>query len=274
MIIDFCVHPAVIWDIAAPLKERVRQFYPLEYGRRLEFTEEELLRGMDEAGVDIGVVRAQESGGLAYAAPNDKVAALVKKYPDRLVALASIDPTKGKEAVDEFERRINEGFKGLVLYPQYLHFYPNDEIVFPVYEKAIELDVPVAFIAYWSTPVSLLKYGHPALFDDVAVRYRKLKLVIDGLGGGLFEQMYVVACKNPSIYITTNAGTFIYPGGLFEQHMKTILASWISTERIIFAGEYPLSSALKQRQLVERCELSLDDRRKILGENAAKLLKL
>jgi len=274
VIIDFCLHPAVIWDIPDTLKERVRQFYPLEYGKRLEFTEEEILRGMDEAGVDIGVLRAQNSGGIGYAAPNDKVAALVKKYPDRLVALASIDPTRGKESVDEFESLIDQGFKGLILYPQYIHFYPNDEKVFPVYEKAIELDVPVTFIAYWSTPVSRLKYGHPSLFDDVAVQFRELKLVVDGLGGGLFEQMYVVACKNPNVHMTTNACPFIYPGGLFAQHMHTIINSWISLDRIIFASEYPLSSALETRQIIEGLGLSLGDRRKVLGENAARLLKL
>jgi len=274
MIVDFCVHPAHIWQIPDNLQTRVKSTYAREYGRPLELTESELLRGMDDAGVDIGVVRAQSSAGIGYAAPNDKVAAFVKKHPNRLVALASINPNDGKKAVDEFDRWVQEGFKGLVLYPQYLRFYPEDEVMNPIYEKAIELDVPVTYIAYWTTPNSLLKYGHPSHFDDVAVKYRKLKLVVDALGGGAFEDMFVVACKNPNVYMTTSACTFIYPNGVFEQHMKTIMKSWINLDRIVFAGEYPLASALDTKNVIEKLGMSHEDKKKVYGENAAKLLNL
>jgi predicted TIM-barrel fold metal-dependent hydrolase len=274
MIIDFCVHPGHIWQIPENLQQRVKSFYTLEYGKRLELTEAELIRGMDDAGVDIGVVRAQSSEGIGYAAPNAKVAAFIKKYPDRLVALASINPKEGKKAVEEFDRCVQAGFKGLVLYPQYYRIYPEDEVMYPIYEKAIELDVPVTFIAYWTTPNSLLKYGHPSHFDDVAVKYRKLKLVVDALGGGAFDEMYVVACKNPNVYMTTSACPFIYPNGGFEHHMKTIMDSWISMDRILFASEYPLSSSVETKGILDKVGMSLDDKRKVYGDNAAKLLKL
>lgn len=274
MIIDFCVHPGCIWQIPDNLKQRVKNFYTLEYGKRLELTEAEILNYMDDAGTDIGVIRAQSSEGIGYAAPNDKVAALVKKYPDRLVALASINPKDGRKAVDEFERCVQSGFKGLVLYPQYYRVYPEDEMMDPIYEKAIELDVPVTFIAYWTTPNSLLKYGHPSHFDDVAVKHRKLKLVVDALGGGAFEEMFVVACKNPNVMLTTNACPFIYPNGIFAHHMKTIMDSWITMDRILFASEYPLSSAVETKGILDSLGMSLDDKRKVYGENAARILKI
>jgi len=98
--------------------------------------------------------------------------------------------------------------------------------------------------------------------------------VIQGLGGGLFEETYVVACKNPNVYLTTSGCSFIYPGGLFERHMHTIINSWISLDRILFASEYPLASCAGQRKIIEGLGLSLGDKRKVLGENAARLLKL
>jgi len=277
MIVDSGLHPPVTWEIperVAGLRKRIREYYFLEHGRRVELTEADVLKELDEAGADIGVLITQATGGIGFHVPNDKVMALAKKYPDRLVALASVDPTKGKESVDEFERAINDGFKGLILYPQYVHFYPNDEKFFPIYEKAIELDVPVIFIPYWSTPYSSIKYGHPSLLDDVAVQFRDLNIVIQGLGGGLFEETYVVACKNPNVYLTTSGCSFIYPGGLFERHMHTIINSWISLDRILFASEYPLASCAGQRKIIEGLGLSLGDKRKVLGENAARLLKL
>jgi hypothetical protein len=77
MIIDFCVHPACFWEIPDTLEVRVKQFYPMEYGKALQFTEAELLREMDAAGVDIDVIRAQDNAGIGHQAPNEKVAALV-----------------------------------------------------------------------------------------------------------------------------------------------------------------------------------------------------
>ena len=283
MIIDFCVHPACIWEIPETLKVRIQQFYPMEYGKALKLTEDELIRELDAAGTDIGVIRAQNSGGIGYRAPNQDVAALVKRHPDRLVALGSLDPTQGtrkldvntvKQSIDEFERLMEMGFKGLIFYPQYYHAYPNDEQLYPLYEKVIEYDVPIAFIAYWSTRVSKAKYGHPLLFDDIAVDFPDIKIVVDALGGGNFEDMFVVASKNMNVYMTTSACPFIYPGGLFEHHMKVLLDSWVTMDRILFAGEYPLSSALDTRRVLEGLGMSLDDKRKIYGENARKLLKI
>lgn len=274
MIIDFCVHPGHIWHIPEALQARVKSFYSMEYGKHLELTESEVLRGMDDAGTDIGVIRAQSSEGIGYAAPNDKVWEFVKKYPKRLTALCSINPKDGKKAVEELDRCIQMGFKGLILYPQYYRVYPEDDMMDPIYEKAIELDVPVTFIAYWSTPNSLLKYGHPSHFDDVAVKFRKLKLVVDALGGSAFEEMFAVACKNPNVYMSTSACPFIYPNGGFAHHMKTIMDSWITMDRILYASEYPLSSGMETRGILESLGMSLDDKRKVFGDNAAKLLKL
>jgi len=283
MIIDFCVHPACIWEIPETLKVRIQQFYPMEYGKSLKFTEAELISELDAAGTDIGVIRAQVNGGIGYQAPNKDVMELIKRHPDRLVGLGSLDPTRGtnklseksvKESVDEFERLMEMGYKGLIFYPQYYFAYPNDELLYPLYEKVVEYDVPIAFIAYWSTRVSKSKYGHPLLFDDIAVDFPDIKIVVDALGGGNFEDMYVVASKNLNVYMTTSACPFIYPGGLFEHHMNVLLDSWVPMDRVLFAAEYPLSSAVDTRRILDGLGMSLDVKRKIYGENAAKLLKI
>ena len=273
MIVDMCVHPAVAMETPEALKERVRVLYHATYGKTLRFTEEEILTELDAAGVDIGVLRAQIST-VGNRVSNESIARLVKKYPDRLVGLAGLDPTRGKPSVGEFERLVEQGFKGLILGPSFLHFYPNDEKCFPVYAKAVELDVPVVFPSYWTSPTTTLKYGHPSVYDDVAVAFRQLNIVVDALGGGLFEQAFVLACKNPNVYLTTSFCPALYPAGLFEKHLKTLKASWVSLDRLLFAGEYPLVSALKTRCIIEQAGLSLDDKRRVLGENAARLLKL
>ena len=37
------------------------------------------------------------------------------------------------------------GINGLLLTPPYGHYYSNDKRVYPFYEKAVELDIPIYF---------------------------------------------------------------------------------------------------------------------------------
>ena len=77
---------------------------------------------------------------------NDYVAGIVRGHPEQFIGFASVDPWKGKAAVLELERSVNElGLKGLKLHPVHQSFFPNDPRFYPLYEKAAELGVPVLF---------------------------------------------------------------------------------------------------------------------------------
>jgi len=40
---------------------------------------------------------------------------------------------------------VEMGFKGLKLYPTYQHFFSNQKDVYPIYEKALELNITIMF---------------------------------------------------------------------------------------------------------------------------------
>ncbi|MDP6560891.1 MAG: amidohydrolase family protein, partial [Candidatus Binatia bacterium] len=63
----------------------------------------------------------------------------VNLYPDRLIGFASVNPRKGKTAMDRMDRTI----KKLKLHPRIQEFYPHDKEYYPLYEKCVALDVPV-----------------------------------------------------------------------------------------------------------------------------------
>src|SRR5690349_21671493 len=49
--------------------------------------------------------------------PNDEVAAAAAANPDVMIAFASVDPTRGAEAVREARRLIASGIRGFKLHP-------------------------------------------------------------------------------------------------------------------------------------------------------------
>jgi predicted TIM-barrel fold metal-dependent hydrolase len=150
---------------------------------------EDAVRAHVEAGVDKFVALAALSEGV----PNDYVAMIKEKYPDKIMGFASVNPCvrmpRGSDrvpaCVKELERAINDlKLEGLKLYPTYENYSPDDfGLVGPIYEKAEEVDIPVLIHQAWA-PVndSRMRYALPHLLDDVARNFKKLKLIVAHFG--------------------------------------------------------------------------------------------
>src|SRR5215813_6904155 len=70
--------------------------------------------------------------------PNDEVAALAAENSDIMIAFASVDPTRGDEALREARRLIASGVRGFKLHPPIQQFQANDRSVYPFYEVIAE----------------------------------------------------------------------------------------------------------------------------------------
>src|SRR6185369_15534910 len=78
--------------------------------------------------------------------PNDVVAEFAAENSDVAIAFASLDPTRGPEAVREARRLVDSGLvRGLKLHPPLQQFFPNDPIAYPLYEVFAEARLPVLF---------------------------------------------------------------------------------------------------------------------------------
>lgn len=112
-------------------------------------TRDEVLRALDEAEVDTGVLLAPflDNGySLADAdslrRANDHLAALVRGASDRLVGFAVVNPSQAG-AADELSRAVDAGLSGAKMVPS--GWYPYDEAVQPVFAVAGQLKLPLLF---------------------------------------------------------------------------------------------------------------------------------
>ena len=109
----------------------------------------------------------------------------IKRWPNRFIGMyVSLDPLRpGTDAIAELNRQIDEveaaGQKplGLKLYPT-TGFYPDDEIVYPLYEVCCDHDVPVLLHQGHSGGRLKSKYGHPIHVDSVAADFPDLKIIM------------------------------------------------------------------------------------------------
>ncbi|MCE4553116.1 amidohydrolase family protein [Roseateles cellulosilyticus] len=112
-------------------------------------TTRDVLRTLDDAEVDIGVLLAPFlSPGYSLAdaesltRANRHLAKLVKDHPDRIVGFAVVNPTH-PGAVAELQRAVDDGLRGVKMVPS--GWYPYDDAVQPVFARAAQLKLPVLF---------------------------------------------------------------------------------------------------------------------------------
>ena len=112
-------------------------------------TRDDVLRTLDEAEVDTGVLLAPflsdgyslgDADSLERA--NSHLAELVRGEADRLVGFAVVNPLH-PGAVDELQRAVDAGLRGVKMVPS--GWYPYDEAVQPVFARAARLKLPVLF---------------------------------------------------------------------------------------------------------------------------------
>jgi len=189
---------------------------------------------MDEAGISQSILYAVEAP-LVYAS-NQYVHNLCERFPRRFIGFASVDP-RDPEAPAALEAAVQDmGMQGLKLHPPLQDFFPNDEAVFPVYEKALELDIPVVF-HIGSTPFGAacrLAPANPLYLDDVAVRFPELRILLTHLGTLWHNEAFMVAEKNPNVFIDTSAYLSEIPKVLTPD-----LIQRVGADRFIFGTDYP-----------------------------------
>jgi len=105
--IDVHVHPGTKEDIIDAGGRYIEAAFAYFGQKPVPITIEELAKKYRELDI-FGVLLAWDAGtntGLP-ALSNDYVADIVKRYPDTFIGFASVDPWKGKEAINELDRAI------------------------------------------------------------------------------------------------------------------------------------------------------------------------
>lgn len=194
-----------------------------------------LIQQMDEAGIAKSVLYAVEAP-IVYSS-NEYVYKLCQEFPDRLIGFASVNP-HDPNAPQILERAVCDyHFRGLKLHPPLQNFFPNDERVFPVYEKATALNIPVVFHV-GTTPfghLCRLSQASPLLLDDVAVQFPKLRIMLTHLGTLAHQEAFMVVEKNPNVYIDTSAYLYEIPQILTRDLIKRL-----GSHKLIFGTDYPM----------------------------------
>jgi hypothetical protein len=173
---------------------------------------------------------------------NEKLAAYVGKYEEKMAGFAIVEPTRDKVDVKSIASITEKlGLKGVVLYCSTCGFHPAHSRAMRFYESAQELGLPVFFHnEYVPKRQAILEYTQPMLLDEVARTFPYLKIIIGTMGTPFVEQTLLMLVKHENVY----ADLTIKPGSIWEVY-NTVTAAYERgvMNKLLFGSGFPLSTA-------------------------------
>ena len=237
----------------------------------------ETYRAIDTKAVIFSVDAETETGDLPD--PNDYVAQTVDSYPDVFIGFCSVDPRKGKAAVEELERSVlSLGLRGLKLHPIHQAFFPDDPAFIPLFAKAEELGIPVLMHSGYAAAGANapggggfeLAYSRPIPHvDSLAARHPDLTIIMAHPAWPWIQEQVAVALHKSNVFIDLSGWAPRYiPKELISE------ASGRLRKKVLFGSDYPYISPVTWLEQFQELDIRDESRPLILHDNAARILNL
>ena len=174
---------------------------------------------------------------------------------------AWLNPQFGEEAVRELETAVKEwGFRALKLMPTHHNFRAVSQVPYPLMRKAEELRIPL-------TIHSGTFFCYPLQISVLADAFPNVPIIMDHMGYRYYVAEAIAAAhRSPNIYLATTA--------VMEPHWIRQAVHELGAERVLFGSNAPLVWPSTQLMVIRQAELTEEEERKVLGENAARLYHL
>ncbi|MFX1566745.1 MAG: amidohydrolase family protein [Promethearchaeota archaeon] len=259
------------------LKKAIKPLLPKI--RKLTMSIEEFVEELNKMGVEKAVIfnlDEETPSGIA-GLPNDYYAEIVRQFPDKFIGIAGIDPLKKKKAIQEIKRSFELGLRGIAIRPFMFQIRPTDKKMYPIYDKCVELDIPIWFHMSINYSTNTMEVERPIYLDIVAQDFPELKIIAGHGGWPWVNELVAVAWRNPNIYIDIASYLPKYIGMKGTGWEPLIhYGNTVIQDRILFGSTW-LFMGMSVKQLADevmKLPLKEEVKENWLYNNAARLFRI
>jgi aminocarboxymuconate-semialdehyde decarboxylase len=267
---------------------------------------------MDAAGIDRHILslpgpavhlEAPERGVALARLTNDAFADVVRSYPARLGALATLPMQAPREAARELERAVRDlGLCGAMIFSNHGGVPLDDPRNFPVYEAAEALGVPLLIhpaapantaaanqvdyrlVALLAFPFDVTVAATRLILGGVLDRFPRLTCILGLLGGALpmlAERVARGYAAYPELQHTLQCPIadyfrrFYYDTVPYGVAGIPLTVAFAGADRVVLGSDHPhtIGSLRDCTAVIDRLDISEAERALILGGNLARLLR-
>ncbi len=231
---------------------------------------------MDDARVGHAVVHAEYEYGDPADALNDAVGKLIESYPDRFSGFGTVSmaPLHVMRALRQMQRVSDLGMVGISIQPSFFAMPMHDRQLYPIYAKAVELELMVAVHSGVNYSVRHpISNDHPLQIDQVACDFPELTIVACHAGWPWAAEMVAVARKHPNVVMEF--------GGLAPKYVSEQNTGWevmfrfmntLLSKQVLFGTDWPVFPTTRAVEEWQAAGLKPDVLTALLGGNARRLL--
>jgi uncharacterized protein len=234
---DIHVH---VWDPALHFAPALIQETEIARGRPIDLAVDFDQLMDDMSVVDRAVVFGMKARRTGYWVPDEYVADFVQRAGGKLVGFAACDPTQ--TGYMEALKYAIEGLhlSGVKMGPTYAGFDPRDRVCEPVYQYCQSRGLPILFhVGTTYNRLAPLGFSRPWLWDEVAMNYPDLRMVLAHVGHPFSDECLAVIRKHPHVYADI-AALFYRP---WQFYNTMILAQeYHVAHKLLFGTDYPFTT--------------------------------
>ena len=236
-------------------------------------TADELIDSMDKDGIDLSVI--VNMGWTTHdlcVETNDYILESIARYPDRLIGFCTVQPNSYEAAIDEIERCVQGGIKGIgEIRPDMQLFHLLDEEIMAPFIEVIRKH-NLTLLTHSSEPVGHDYPGKgiitPSLLYHFITRYPDITIVCAHWGGGLpfYALMPEVKEAMKNVFFDTAASPFLYSPQVYNHVIQLV-----GDDKILFGSDYPLMAQNRVLNEIKSLNLPEATENMILSGNAQRL---
>jgi len=286
--IDVCVNPYFSKFKDKYLRPGFWKFLGPEWQKQAEkgWSEKQLLSAMEQANVEMtGLVAfcaSSPANGEDCFIAAEELKPILDSNSKNFFGLVGLNP-KLKSTDKYFAPRYlehavkNLGFKAAHLALHWFDMEPGDKMLYPIYEKCLELDVPIVMPLGAAPPRSGARnVAQPHLLDPVIGDFLELKIVGQSVG---------YPWERESVYLARNNGNFsILADSPSPEHWISDFVGFIKqgrfpkhdagSDQVMWGSGFPLMDPAKSRQQFDAIGFTDTIASQLLRENAIRIFNL
>lgn len=170
---------------------------------------------------------------------NERLAALVRSRPDRVVGFAGIDPLS-PDWRDELDRANTLGLSGISVSPSFQGCPPTHSQAMRLWERCAELELPVIVSRPGPLPPSaIFEFDRPTHWDEALRAFPTLRVVFASFGAPYIEETLLLLTKFEHTY-THCGGSLRRPMDAYRWLCAAADAGAVG--KILFASGFPFDT--------------------------------
>jgi predicted TIM-barrel fold metal-dependent hydrolase len=169
---------------------------------------------------------------------NDTTAQFAADAPTRRIGFMSVHP-HDPNVLAEMDRAVNVlGLKGIKLGPNYQNFDPLGPEAEQVLAEAERRGLPIVF-HQGTSPIggAPLRYAHPLVMDEIAIRHPELRIVMAHMGHPWQADTIAVIRKHPNVFADVSA--LFYRPWSFWSGMR-LATEWSVLHKLLLGSDWPI----------------------------------